>query len=431
MKKIISLSILFISSISVAANTGLLFNATVNKPDLTIRPNVNFYYPSAGIKITSSRFELQNQGHECTPSSSGFCLFAVSPSQPKTLSITGDGQLTYMLCTNGDAALNCQNYVADFSPTKAYISNLRGGADENGFVSICPLDSNGNITPANCTDVDRNTWQLVSGVAVWKNTLYVANLEGGNNGDGFVSYCSLSPDGRFTSDDCTDVLRDQWGNPEGLTVSNNKLYVANMFGVDFPFYGTVSICSLNPDGSFTNDCRDVSRGTWREPSDVIVSKNKLYVANQAGPGDGSFNGFVSICSLDANGNFTPENCRDVDRPEWNSPAGVTVSNNKLYIANMGGGTPETPGFVTICSLNANGNFTPDNCTDVDRAEWQSLVGVTVSNNKLYVTDIGDVETGNRGLVSICNLDTNGNFTPANCTDVNKATWNQPSDIAIK
>ncbi|WP_133131466.1 hypothetical protein [Legionella yabuuchiae] len=116
MKKITCFTLSLITSVSFAANTGLLFDVTANKPNLTIKPNVNFFYSSAGIQITSPGFTLQNPGHQnCTPTSSGFCLFAVSPSQPKTLTITGDGQLTYRLCTNGDAPLNCQNYTADFS----------------------------------------------------------------------------------------------------------------------------------------------------------------------------------------------------------------------------------------------------------------------------------------------------------------------------
>ncbi|WP_133131414.1 RCC1 domain-containing protein [Legionella yabuuchiae] len=142
MKKIILLSLSLITAVSFAANTGLIFDVTANKPNLTIRPNVNFFYPSAGIQITSPGFMLQNQGQDCALSASGFCLFAASPAQPKTLTVTGTGQLTYKLCTNGDAPLNCQNYAADFS---VFLGKVKcWGLNSSGELGLGDTNNRGN-----------------------------------------------------------------------------------------------------------------------------------------------------------------------------------------------------------------------------------------------------------------------------------------------
>lgn len=51
----------------------------------TIVPN--HVYPFAGIKIDTPGFTIANSGIDCTPAANGYCLFSVSNTSPKTLTI--------------------------------------------------------------------------------------------------------------------------------------------------------------------------------------------------------------------------------------------------------------------------------------------------------------------------------------------------------
>ncbi len=62
-------------------------NYTVSALNLSITTNVpNHVYPFAGIKI-NSQHTLANLGIDCTPSSNGYCLFSVSNTTPKTITL--------------------------------------------------------------------------------------------------------------------------------------------------------------------------------------------------------------------------------------------------------------------------------------------------------------------------------------------------------
>ena len=53
----------------------------------------NHHYPFAGIKINTPGYTLANLGLDCAPSSSEYCLFAVSDTTPKNLVIVTTGPL--------------------------------------------------------------------------------------------------------------------------------------------------------------------------------------------------------------------------------------------------------------------------------------------------------------------------------------------------
>jgi len=63
-------------------------NYTVSALTVTISPTVpNHVYPNIGIKINTPGYTLGNLGLNCAPNSNGYCLFSVSQSQPKTLTL--------------------------------------------------------------------------------------------------------------------------------------------------------------------------------------------------------------------------------------------------------------------------------------------------------------------------------------------------------
>lgn len=116
-KLIISLSFLIqylICSINYASNLGLLFNIsssgapssasitlclngkaslscqdfTVSALNLSITTTIpNHVYPSVGIKINTPGFTLANLSNTCIPTNNGYCLFSVSDTSPKVISL--------------------------------------------------------------------------------------------------------------------------------------------------------------------------------------------------------------------------------------------------------------------------------------------------------------------------------------------------------
>ena len=98
---------------------GPLFTVTASTTTnvLTIKTNTPHHvYPNAGIKVNTAGFSLQNAGTECIPDSNGYCLFTVSDTLPKTITINGQtiGDYTVSLCLNGLGALSCQTYTQTF-----------------------------------------------------------------------------------------------------------------------------------------------------------------------------------------------------------------------------------------------------------------------------------------------------------------------------
>ncbi|MFO2970989.1 hypothetical protein SCO12_05910 [Legionella pneumophila serogroup 10] len=109
MKTISALSLALLSSMTFAKTKALFFEVTPQGSTLVIKPALNNFYPSAGIQITSAGFSLPTNAG-CVPHANGYCLFPTSPTSPATIQIKGSGSLTFKLCLNGQAKINCQNY---------------------------------------------------------------------------------------------------------------------------------------------------------------------------------------------------------------------------------------------------------------------------------------------------------------------------------
>jgi Protein of unknown function (DUF1554) len=113
---------------------GPLFSVTAKGNQLSIKPIANHYYPSMGIKVTSSHTVTG-----CTAHANGFCLFAASNTMPKLLSLAGpDGTLSGVICMNGPAQYSCQK----FSVNRSFSCK---GLDNACRVFVSSSASNGNL----------------------------------------------------------------------------------------------------------------------------------------------------------------------------------------------------------------------------------------------------------------------------------------------
>ena len=114
------------SQISFASNH-LFFNITAINTTLNITTTIpNHSYTNAGIKINTTGYSLKNAGTDCVPISNGYCLFSVSDTSTKAISLTGStGNVNMTLCLNGAGPLSCQNATIAITagPKNAYIAN--------------------------------------------------------------------------------------------------------------------------------------------------------------------------------------------------------------------------------------------------------------------------------------------------------------------
>jgi len=112
---LIACCLFFIHTCFAADEPGLLFKVTGSSTSVTISTVMpNHTYPTAGIKIKSSGYQLSGVGSECTMAKTEYCLFSVSDTAPKTFSISGSGNaLEITLCLNGNGPLSCQDYMIE------------------------------------------------------------------------------------------------------------------------------------------------------------------------------------------------------------------------------------------------------------------------------------------------------------------------------
>lgn len=121
-------------------------------------------------------------------------------------------------------------------------------------------------------------------------------------------------------------------------------YVTNSI-ISGSFKNTISICPVNLDGSL-QACTTHNDPSFNGPIDIILNKQATlaYVLNDGGWGP--YNPTVSVCSINKNGSFG--SCSATKVPGANQGGLALHPNNKiLYITG-------SDHFVSICPLNPNG-----------------------------------------------------------------------------
>lgn len=111
LSKLILLVLLLSAQNSFAGGPGLFFKVTSHNSILNIKTTKqNHTYPAAGIKIETDGFDLAKVGKQCKLNKNGYCLFSVSDTQEKSLTINGNGKMNITLCLNDKTPVTCQHY---------------------------------------------------------------------------------------------------------------------------------------------------------------------------------------------------------------------------------------------------------------------------------------------------------------------------------
>lgn len=366
-----------VSQFSLAA-TGAFFNITSssgvsNSININVNTTVpNHTYPNAGIKITSSGFNVTSG---CTPNSNGYCLFSVSDSAPKTLTIVGPSskKLDITLCLNGKGPLTCQEYT--IGELFAYVIN--SGLDS---VTVCNVNANtGQFS--NCQD---------AGGSGFNNLTYGAlNLSGTraylpNTGSNDVSQCTINPATKlFTS--CTNSAAFSGGAVLGV-----GLDPANAF-IYFSFLGGAipQSCSISPGTGLFTACKNaVTDGSVSFGQCTGITINSIntvgYIVSS---------GSIIYCSVNAGGILS--GCTAVGIPNSGSPQGITLNEANTFAYLYGAN-----GTISTCGLSVSGQLSTSCNTAEHLAQANGQPGKLTLG---FAEKLAYLPNPATGTVSVCNV----------------------------
>lgn len=382
-----------------------LFSLTGNSSSLTVTSMVpNHTYPQAGIKINSPGYQLSGVGSECTMAPTGYCLFSVSDTAPKSISISGSGKnVSVDLCLNGNGPLSCQGFeISTGDASKGgYFTN-------NGSTSVyyCTFDPSTNLIDT-CIDAGQSgTLGFdLQGVIVNKaQTMAYFTTQSSS-----IFQCEINPsDNTFSS--CTPTAIS---TPTGylgefgfLTFDSTESYA---YIVDS--YNRVLSCPVSA-GIISGNCSDSSATSVESAAAGIVINKSDSVAYIA---DGFSEGFVVMCDVSGS---TFSNCGPLDGGgdiTFSAPIGLAFnpSQSILYVADAFRNA--VYGCSTaITSTKRVGSFS-DCFTALTPDLYYYLWGITLNaqGTMAYVSDNdGDVYQCpilNDGTFGACTDYQNGNF----------------------
>jgi hypothetical protein len=364
---------------SFADDKGLLFNVASIGTSLAINTTIPHHtYPAAGIKINTPGYTLAGAGTECTPIGNGYCLFPVSDTQTKNISIAGSaGNLNITLCLNGSGPLSCQNYdnltvqsIAKF----AYVANF-----SNPSVAVCTLNQSNGVVES-CQDAGGDSVLNgidAQGIVLNKTGTYAyITAESGNS----VYQCAIDQATRlFTSCSATTITSPAGYSPLYGMITLNP---ANTIAYVVDYHGSPSRVLACPlvGNIISGTCIDTGATLNAESAQITVNNTGTvaYIANYVSGG-------VEVCNINAAGTVF-SGCIDKTGGSgisFNEVGGVALNADQtiIYVSDYGAGK------IYGCSTTSNGGGTFNSCFLARTAPSQSW-GITVNelNTVAYYAD---------------------------------------------
>jgi len=182
--------------------------------------------------------------------------------------VMADGSLSACISTGSSFQGPWQLAV---SGSTLYSTNAGGG------VTSCSIG--GNATLSGCT---LGTGTETAGIAVSAGFAYIGV------GPSEVDVCAVGPTGLLSASCPPTGAGGVFSSPAGIALSGGYAYVANASA------GTVSVCSVNLDGSLACGAQSA---VGVQPTDVAINGNQAYV-------DDSSSGDIYLCSVGSGGALT-------------------------------------------------------------------------------------------------------------------------------
>lgn len=385
------------------AATGAFFSLTSSGSSITIRTTVpNHTYPNAGIKVNSTGYTLNTSG--CTPNSNGYCLFSVSNTSPKTLTISGPTtkKLDIILCLNGKGPLTCQEYT--IGENFAYVVNA--GSDS---VSLCGVNSStgqfSNCQSAGATGLVDPFHIALNATGTFA---YITNRNGNS-----VSQCTINPVTKlFTSCSATALSAN---TPDGIVLNR-----ANTLAYISFTSSQVQYCQINSGtgalSACTNAVTDGSQNFGTATGMTLNSANTFaYVTGDQG--------YVSSCAVNAS-TGTLSNCKANNITSLTNAQSVTL-NDAGTLAYLF----QNNGVIFTCGASPNTGTLTSACNMQTVVTGNGASGALTLNffeNRAYIVP------NNGNAVTVCPVNTaTGLLIGSGCVDSGVGgVFSDPVDIAF-
>ena len=217
----------------------------------------------------------------------------------------------------------------------------------NNLVNLCPVHPNGSLGVCSSLDNPNNTFNEPTGITLnhTGTMAYVAN--GLLNTTNSVSFCSIEAGGEFST--CSDS-GSIFNKPTSVTLNNagTLAYVTNSALNN----NTVSLCPIIANGVF-GTCGDSGHGVvpFNQPFGIAINNaGKIaYVTNSGSANQGA--GKVSICPINPNGTFG--NCEYDVNYGTAQPFGIALNSGGTIAYIVDGNTLDT---VFACPITPTGSF---------------------------------------------------------------------------
>lgn len=239
------------------------------------------------------------------------------------------------------------------SGSSAYVTNF---GDWNGSTLVmCQVNADGSFREPCFISDGNGTFDEPNGLVVNRvgSYLYVAN--GGFSEPSSIAICPILCGGYLGVCRQQEPVGPLGSNGITLNPLNSLAYIVNYFSsfTDFTGDGSVTICSVNLDGSLSDCVEDTADDTVNGPIDI-----KINAANTIGYISNLGNNTISICSINSDGTFGT--CTTSTGSDTvNGPGGIILNgdNSILYISNNNNNT------VSNCPINDDGSL--GTCTTID------------------------------------------------------------------
>jgi sugar lactone lactonase YvrE len=268
-------------------------------------------------------------------------------------------------------------------------------------LSVFPLGSNGNA-PSLFT---RTFLAQPTGIAYWKNNIYVTNI-GGTDGYSITAYPVSG--GRRPAPIFT-ITNGHLIVPQGVALdSAGNIYVANegvLSGDQSSDPPSVTIYRAGSNGDYAPMARIIGPKTGLCYSQAVAvdSHGYVYISNQGYVSNENPQGeppTITVYAPGSNGNVAPVRVISGPATLLSAPEGIAIdSSGRLFVSSSAPGAPQGAA-VLIFAAGSNGNIAPFASIDLECAKIRTPGAITLdSKGDLYVTTRWNIDTGTAGVAA--------------------------------
>ncbi|MBX9598761.1 MAG: hypothetical protein K2X04_09320 [Burkholderiales bacterium] len=313
----------------------------------------------------------------------------------------GNKLLQCSVNSNNGQLVNCQNIAQPNTlnaPTGIALNNgqiyVNNSGFNSGFQSVqsssiqCAL-SGGIATLSGCLVSSPTGVSNPIGFTINGSYAYIANYFGGPGytKPGSYTWCSLEQStGNLTNcntESAPGIAMESSATPEVITINNNTTIGNSVAYVTDQQNAGYSYCKVsNIDGSL-NSCsfESLVAGsggiTPIGPRQMTIINGYAYFADSGNTGGGTkqFDSAYTLCNVSpTDGKLSHCSTQQTSPGQLNSPTGIAINGNYVYITNENGPAGESVGYsYTMCNISESGflancnNYVPQGITNPNYA----------------------------------------------------------------